>query len=150
MRIYLSNKLCETILKTDLRFITNPSINERTTKLADIFGIDIDEHEFVIYDNISIEILPKDIVYITGESGGGKSQLLKIIIDELKKHEEFGNIITDKDVLSSINNKPIIEQIGSDVSNAIRILSIVGLNEAYLMLRRYDELSDGQKYRFTI
>ncbi len=142
-------KRCETVLKPSLRFSSSIDINERTIKLADTFGIDLDNHEFILYDNISIEILRRDIVYITGESGGGKSQLLRFIVNELDKNE-FGRIITEQDILDSINERPIIEQIGNDVDSAIRILSIVGLNEAYLMLKRYNELSEGQKYRFRI
>ncbi len=150
MRICLARKECEALLKADLRFSSSSIINDRTIRVADIFGIDLDEHEFVLYNNIIIEINPGDIVYITGESGGGKSQLLKIITEELEKHKEFGMIVRDKDIIDSIDDRPIIEQVGKDISEAIRILSVVGLNEAYIMLRKYDQLSDGQKYRFRI
>jgi len=45
---------------------------------------------------------------------------------------------------------PIVEILGHDVSDAIEKLSYAGINEAYLFLRRYKELSDGQKYRYRI
>ncbi len=142
-------KRCETVLKPTLRFSSTVDINERTTKLAETFGIDLDNHEFVLYDNVDIEILAGDVVYITGESGGGKSQLLQFIVNALDI-KEFGRIIQEQDILKQINDKPIIEQVGNNIESAIRILSIVGLNEAYLMLKKYNELSEGQKYRFRI
>lgn len=46
--------------------------------MAEAFGLGVDEYrEHVIYDNVTIKLSPKDIVYITGESGSGKSILLR-------------------------------------------------------------------------
>jgi len=36
------------------------------------------------------------------------------------------------------------------LEEALELLSRVGLNDAYLFVRRYHELSDGQKYRYRI
>jgi ABC-type dipeptide/oligopeptide/nickel transport system ATPase component len=37
----------------------------------------------VIYVNVELKISPRDIVLITGESGSGKSVLLKALAEEL-------------------------------------------------------------------
>jgi ATPase subunit of ABC transporter with duplicated ATPase domains len=47
-------------------------------------------------------------------------------------------------------NEVLIEGVGKDVGEAISILSMTGLNEAFLMLRKFKELSDGQKYRYRL
>jgi len=40
--------------------------------------------------------------------------------------------------------------VGRDVKEAIEILSLCGLNDAFLFLRKFKELSDGQKYRYKL
>jgi GNAT superfamily N-acetyltransferase len=44
----------------------------------------------------------------------------------------------------------LIESVGVDVNEAMRFFRMAGLNEAFLVLRRYRELSDGQKYRYRL
>jgi N-acetylglutamate synthase-like GNAT family acetyltransferase len=44
----------------------------------------------------------------------------------------------------------LVEGVGEDVKEAIEILSLCGLNDAFLFLRRFKELSDGQKYRYRL
>lgn len=150
--ILVPKKIAEETFKADIRFKTKSQITKRTINVAEAFGIGIDDdHEFVIFDNFTLEINKGDIVYITGTSGSGKSLLLKQLTANITNSEQFGKVITDRDIEKEIDpDKPLIEQIGNDVSEAIKILSIVGLNEAFLMLRKYCELSDGQKYRFKL
>jgi ABC-type ATPase with predicted acetyltransferase domain len=44
----------------------------------------------------------------------------------------------------------LIEGIGKDLNESIRILNLAGLGDAFLYLRKYSQLSDGQKYRYRI
>ncbi|MDH5483396.1 MAG: hypothetical protein OEY22_11070 [Candidatus Bathyarchaeota archaeon] len=44
----------------------------------------------------------------------------------------------------------MIETVGETVEEAMELLSRVGLNDAFLFLRTYDQLSDGQKYHYRI
>jgi energy-coupling factor transporter ATP-binding protein EcfA2 len=46
--------------------------------------------------------------------------------------------------------KPLIETVGKTLEEALELLSRVGLNDAFLFLRSYEQLSDGQKYRYKI
>jgi len=48
--------------------------------------------------------------------------------------------------LSIDHDKPLIETVGATVEEALELLSKVGLNDAFLFLRNYDQLSDGQSY----
>ena len=152
--ILVPEKIAEATFKTDVRFKTKAKVTKRTVDVSEAFGIGVDEeHHFVVYDNFTVEINKGNIVYITGDSGSGKSLLLKELATSMLNNgnSEFGRIITDREVERKIDSeKPIIEQVGRNTNEAINILSIAGLNEAFLMLRKYSELSDGQKYRFRL
>jgi len=150
--ILVPKKIAEATFKADVKFKTKARITKRTVDVSEAFGIGVDdEHQFVIYDNFTVEINKGDIVYMTGDSGSGKSLLLKELAASMLGNSGFGRIITDREIERQIDPaKPIIEQIGEDTSSAIRTLSLAGLNEAFLMLRKYHELSDGQKYRFKL
>lgn len=131
-------------------FKTKTKITKRTVDISEAFGIGVDDEKvFPIFKDFTVDINPGDIVYITGESGSGKSVLLIELSKELKKYEEFNPIVTDRD-LEIDPNEILIHGVGKDTSEAIEILSFVGLGEAFLFLRRYKELSDGQKYRYRL
>jgi len=126
-----------------------PKPTQRVTTVAEAFGLGLDTTKrFVIYDNTQIKITPTDIVYITGESGSGKSILLKTLQHDITHGMNQTTInITD---IKPNHNKPIIETTGTTTEQALELLSRVGLNDAYLFLRTYNQLSDGQKYRYRI
>jgi ABC-type lipoprotein export system ATPase subunit/GNAT superfamily N-acetyltransferase len=129
----------------NVSYETAAEITPRTTAVADAFGLGIDEEQkFVIYDNVEFKIGPKDIVYITGDSGSGKSVLLK----EIKK--DLGDEAVDMADIHLDLNRPLIETVGETVDEGLELLSRVGLNDAFLFLRKYSQLSDGQKYRYRL
>jgi ABC-type lipoprotein export system ATPase subunit len=136
----------------DLSFCSKSQVTKRAVELSEAFGLGVDEEKkFIIYDNFSFNIKRGSVVAITGSSGSGKSLLLNYIKQHLDRYTEFGTIVTIEDIRTSIDrSKSLIDSVGKDTSDAISILSMAGLNDAYLMLRRYAELSDGQKYRFLL
>ncbi len=118
---------------------------KRTTEVAEAFGLGADQTQrFTLYDNTEIKIRPTDIVLITGDSGSGKSALLKAIQTDLATQAQ------DTKTLDIEPDRPIIETLGKTTTEALEILSKVGLNDAFLFLRTYAELSDGQKHRYQI
>ncbi len=127
--------------------IENPSA--RIRELARAFGLGLDSKKLTIYPKIELELNPGDIIYVTGESGGGKSLLLRFLAEELNKHGEFSPVATSWDTEKRIKrDKPVIETVGKDTTEAISILSSAGLTDTYSWLRRYNELSEGQRYRY--
>lgn len=126
-----------------------PEPTERVVGVAEGFGLGLDSWEkFVIYDNAELKIGQSDIVYITGDSGSGKSVLLKALEKDIRQDMRLSSInIVD---IKPEPNKPLIETVGKTLEEALELLSRVGLNDAFLFLRTYEQLSDGQKYRYKI
>jgi ABC-type ATPase with predicted acetyltransferase domain len=122
-----------------------PKPSERVVAVAEGFGLGLDKWEkFVVYDNVELKVSPRDVVYITGDSGSGKSVLLRAV------KEDLGEDAVDVADVQIEEDKPLVETVGSSVEEAIELLSRVGLNDAFLFLRSYRQLSDGQKYRYRI
>jgi ABC-type transport system involved in cytochrome c biogenesis ATPase subunit len=122
-----------------------PRPSERVVAVAEGFGLGLDKWEkFVIYDNVELNLSPKDIVYITGDSGSGKSVFLRALLKDLGPEAvEMTRVRVDAD-------RPLIETLGRTVEEGLELLSRVGLNDAFLFLRTYNQLSDGQRYRYRL
>ena len=132
----------------NIRYATAVEPTPRTFGVAEAFGLGVDEaHEFVLYDNAEIRIRPNDVVYVTGDSGSGKSVLLREIEKDLRAEGfsvlNLAGVHVDED-------KPIIDCVGATFDEALYLLNIAGLNDAFLFLRKYHQLSDGQRYRFRL
>ncbi|MCW4006192.1 MAG: ATP-binding cassette domain-containing protein [Candidatus Bathyarchaeota archaeon] len=130
----------------DISYQTAPAKRtRRTQEISEAFGLGTDQtRKFTLYENTQIHIRPTDVVLITGESGSGKSALLKAFKADLSEEaQNTQNLNIEVDV-------PIIETVGDSTSQAVEVLSRVGLNDAFLFLRSYSQLSDGQKHRYHI
>lgn len=117
----------------------------RVLEVAEAFGLGLEDKSFTVYDNFTVDVRQGDVVYITGQSGSGKSLLLKDLARQIALEQKVADI--DKVELLEY---PLIDQVGKDTDEAIKILSMAGLNDAYLLIRKPSELSDGQRYRFRI
>lgn len=126
-------------------FKMNVKRSQRVLECAEAFGLGLQDKEFTIYKDFEVEINQGDIVYITGQSGSGKSLLLRELSDQISQEQSVANI--DSIVFEDI---PLIDQLGESTDEAVKILSFAGLNDAYLFVRKPKELSDGQLYRFRI
>jgi len=127
-----------------IAYETAAPITPRTVIVAEAFGLGLDqERKFEVLD-AELKIGPTDIVYVTGDSGSGKSILLRAI------KKDLGDEAVDMFDVHVDPEKPLIETIGATVEEGLELLSKVGLNDAFLFLRTYDQLSDGQKYRYRL
>jgi len=128
----------------NISYETHTKVTPRSLAVAEAFGLGVDESQKFKILEAELKIGPNDIVYLTGESGSGKSVLLRAIKADLgDEAADLSEVCVDPD-------KPLIETIGKTVEEAIELLSRVGLNDAFLFLRTYDQLSDGQKTRYRM
>ena len=127
-------------------FAWQGQISERAAAVMRMFGLTADRlTETSTTIDCRLEINNGDIVYITGPSGAGKS----ILLGELEKSVPA----SDKVNLNEIklpDNKPVIDCIDGDFLQALKLLSITGLNDVFCVLNQPANLSDGQKYRFRL
>jgi len=129
----------------NVAYETAAQLTPRTVAVAEAFGLGVDqEQKFVILDNVELKMDSTDIVYITGDSGSGKSVLLKAI------KQDLGDEAVDMMDIQPDLNRPLIETVGRTFEEGLELLSKVGLNDAFLFLRTYEQLSDGQKYRYRL
>jgi len=133
----------------NLSFQTSPpQITERAVGIAEAFGIGVDDVKtFTVFNNVTVQYNDTDLIYVTGDSGSGKSSFLRLFAEHEKQR---GRRILNFDEIKPDSNEVLIDSVGKDLNEATRILSIAGLSEAFLMLRRYKELSEGQKYRYKL
>jgi ABC-type lipoprotein export system ATPase subunit/N-acetylglutamate synthase-like GNAT family acetyltransferase len=132
-------------LKCHVEFSTKAEVTERTLAVCEAFGLGVDEsRHFVVFDDFVLDFNRGDLICITGDSGGGKSLLLNAI------KSYFGEEAVSLDELEVDPEETLVEGVGKDVTEAFRILSFCGLNDAFLFLRKYKELSEGQKYRYKL
>lgn len=136
----------ENIYAINKKFTSNVERTPRVLEIAEAFGLVLGDREFVVFDNLELEVRPGDVVYITGQSGSGKSLLLRELETQMGA---LGKTVVNLDKIELLPI-PLIDQIGKDTNDALRLLSIAGLNDAYLFVRKPSELSDGQRYRFRL
>lgn len=127
-------------------FTTRTERSSRVLEVAETFGLGLAETTFWVFRNLPVEINQGDVVYITGQSGSGKSLLLRELSAQMQAEgKQVANI---DDVV--LEERPLIDQLGRGMNEAIELLSRAGINDAYLAIRKPSELSDGQRYRFRL
>jgi ABC-type ATPase with predicted acetyltransferase domain len=135
-----------TIYTINKRFTSTVERTPRVLQVAEAYGLGLAAKEFTIYDNTEIEVRPTDVVYIHGQSGSGKSLLLRELKCQMAanglKVADLGDIVLDE--------KPVIELLGENFGLAQSLLSCAGISDAWIFIRKPSELSDGQRYRLRL
>ena len=112
--------------------------------VAEMFGLGARrEQQVSLLDHCEIEIEPGEVVYITGGSGAGKSLCLNLL------KEQFPDAV-DLEALALPSGKAVVDCFEGNLSETLQWLSLAGLSDAYALLRRPEELSDGQRYRLRL
>lgn len=130
----------------DRAFETRVQRSDRVLEVAESFGIGLSDKQFVIYSNLEVEVEQGDVVYLTGQSGSGKSLMLRDLAEKMALE---GLSVVNIDQIP-LKDCPLVDQIGSSTKEALELMNQAGLNDAYLWVRKPQELSDGQKYRFKL
>ena len=125
---------------------------EHVLRVATMFGLGIDQHRrLAIIPPIRLTLRPGQVVFITGPSGSGKSTLLKLMAAALSERSDV--CVTRFDDLPPLPDQPLVdcfEPWCGDLEQVLKILAYAGLNDAFVMLRKPSELSDGQRYRLRL
>lgn len=130
----------------DRRFTSSVERTPRVLEIAEGFGLGLTDKEFVVYDHLPLEVRSGDVVYITGQSGSGKSLLLKDLTTQMRasglKVADLNEIVLEE--------KPVIELVGKTTTEAADLLAKAGISDAWIYIRKPSELSDGQRYRLKL
>ncbi|WP_437185712.1 ATP-binding cassette domain-containing protein [Planctomicrobium sp. SH668] len=118
----------------------------RSSQVMDHFGVTFEQGEHVVAANVEIPIQNGQLVLFTGESGSGKSSMMRQAAALLRQE---GRTVIDLDQLSW-KSQTLVDLMNLPLDECLQLLASCGLAEAQLMLRTPEELSDGQRYRFRI
>lgn len=132
--------------RIDVRFNSSVDRTPRVLEVAEGFGLGLSSKEFVVYDNLFIDVNQGDVVYATGQSGSGKSVVLRELARQMRGH---GLVIADLNELE-LPDVPVIEAVGKTTTQAADLLAKAGISDAWIYIRKPSELSDGQRYRLKL
>ncbi len=118
----------------------------RVLEIAEAFGLGLSDKKFVIYDGLQLEIRDTDVIYINGQSGSGKSLLLRDLVRQMRGE---GRRVADLNEIE-LDDRPVIEQLGKNTNDAAYLLARAGISDAWIYIRKPSELSDGQRYRLKL
>lgn len=118
----------------------------RVLEVAEAFGLGLTDKEFVIYKDLDVSVGQGDVVYITGQSGSGKSLLLRDLCAQMRA---AGLKVADLNEIE-LEDKPVIELVGRNLGEATDLLAKAGISDAWIYIRKPSELSDGQRYRLKL
>lgn len=122
----------------------------RVSQVAAMFGLGVDQRRTLdIVPETTLTLGPGKLLFVTGASGGGKTTMLRLIAEQARVHPHVR--LLDFEALDPADeDRPLVEAVGGTLEAATRWLALAGLNDAFVMLRRPRELSDGQRYRFRL
>jgi uncharacterized protein len=119
-------------------------------EVATMFGLGIDQNRTIqLIPKTNLTLTPGRLIFVTGASGSGKSTVLRLIHSQLQ-HDTNTHTL-NFDALPPLNDKPLVDVFPNrPLSQTLRLLSLAGLNDAFVMLRKPSQLSDGQRYRLRL
>lgn len=122
-----------------------------TAAVEHAFGISPDAIEHPLIRNLSFTLEPGKVAMIVGPSGSGKTTLLRHLYDAAQKKSPRIKVPREcrAGAFEKIRSKrPLIDAINADDARAaLPLLGLVALSDAFVYLKRFDELSAGQQYR---
>jgi ABC-type ATPase with predicted acetyltransferase domain len=133
-----------------------------TRRIQESFGVSKDMLTTTLFSELSFEIRPGDLVLLCGPSGAGKTTLLRLlfnIVGQRKSakvhlageiHAPSGN--HSAAMLQPLSDqRPLVNSLGTrSLDDALFALNVSGLAEPHLYVKRFNDLSNGQRYRAMV
>ncbi len=133
-------------------YTTSVRRTRRTHDVEQAFGISPESITHPVVSNLSFAFAAGTVVLITGSSGSGKTSLLRWLAKSSRK-PGMRAVSWPKNARIGMfsplrSRKPLIEALGTGSTEAaLYLMGAVGLSDAYVYLKRFDELSAGQQHR---
>lgn len=129
-----------------------------TRRVQEAFGIDNDMLQNTLFSGLNFQVNRGDLVLICGPSGAGKTTLLsllqkKMVDSKFRPEGLTGKFWVKPELKMSVlqpleQSAPLIDALGGKTfDESLYALNVSGLAEARLYLKRFQELSNGQRYR---
>ncbi|MEM9346849.1 MAG: ATP-binding cassette domain-containing protein [Planctomycetota bacterium] len=143
---------------------TQAEPTERAMQVAVMFGLPLDgTAKHTIIPPIELTLSPGRLVFVTGVSGGGKSTLLRLIAQAMKDQAPgHAPAIVFGDQLPALEDAALVDALATPegqtsnptphagLEQITNWLSMAGLNDAAVMLRKPNQLSEGQRHRLRL
>ncbi|HEY9671438.1 MAG TPA: GNAT family N-acetyltransferase [Waterburya sp.] len=138
--------------KISLTYQSRVRRTQQTHAIQQAFGISPDDISHKVVRNLSLTLKAGEVVLLTGPSGCGKTTLLNLLSQTEHLGLEGEVLLPDNylpGVFAPINSqKALIEVLSKrDIRAALHLMGLVGLSDAFIYLKRFEELSNGQRYR---
>ena len=139
-----------------LSFVSRVRRTRKTHTIEQAFGISPDSIKSIVLRRLSLDLAPGEIVLVTGPSGSGKTTLIHFLAAGpagWPDGQSEGEVSWPQNYRPGIfepvrSRKALVELMDArDVPSALYLMGLVGLSDAFVYLKRFDELSRGQQYR---
>jgi uncharacterized protein len=134
-------------------FSTAVTPSPNVLQTSSMFGMGLDAaRKLAVVPPTQVPLPQKGIVFITGPSGGGKSTILRLIARQARHEPSIPRRVIDFDELAidALPDRPLVDVFDLPLEQATSLLARAGLGDAFVMLRRSQQLSDGQRYRLRL
>ena len=119
-------------------------ITEKSAAVMQMFGVDAEQlRNNGVNHSMKVRLGPRQVCFITGASGSGKSVLLRELYGAI---ESEAKVNLDEIELPAKAN--VVDCVDGELMQSLRFLNKSGLNDVYTVLNQPNKLSEGQKYRF--
>jgi len=123
----------------------------RVCETAAMFGLGVDgTRRLAIVKRCEVPLPRGGVVFVTGPSGGGKTTILKLIGEQCRRVSLH---VIDFATLPAPADAPLVDcfsRPGLELRDVLSLLALVGLGDAFVMLRTPGQLSDGQRHRLRL
>ena len=138
--------------EVSVTYQSNVRRTQQTHAIHQAFSISPDDISHKVINNLDLTLNPGEVVLITGSSGSGKTTLLNLLTKgkctRITGDVQFPSNYRVGTFAAIRSQKALIEVFGNrDIRFALHLMGLVGLSDAFVYLKRFEELSNGQQYR---